>query len=116
MRNKNSNVKVVKKKLNKCIGICRTYNDVQCSYADILDNDPSIKEIKCNVLLDDFLIEGNYTTDFLCIKINGDMLVRECVYRDKLTKPLNIKLLDLSRVYWLRRGVTDWGIVVNEEK
>lgn len=23
--------------------------------------------------------------------------------------------LDASRLYWLRRGVTDWGLVINEE-
>ena len=31
-----------------------------------------------------------------------------------LTKPLTVKLLDFSRNYWLKRGIKDWGIVINE--
>lgn len=42
-------------------------------------------------------------------------MVRECVYRKHLTKPLTIKLLDASRKFWLERGVIDWKIVVEEE-
>ena len=41
-------------------------------------------------------------------------MVRECVFRDKLMKPLTIKMLDASRDYWLEQGVEDWGIVINE--
>jgi hypothetical protein len=32
-----------------------------------------------------------------------------------LMKPLTVKLLDASRDYWLRHGVTDWGVVIDEE-
>jgi len=81
----------------------------------MLQSDESIGEIRCNVLLDG-LQEGEYTSDFVCIKTDGDMLVRECVQRKLLLKPMTIKLLDVSRDYWLRRGVVDWGIVVDEEK
>lgn len=42
-------------------------------------------------------------------------MVRECVERKYLMKPLTVKLLDASREYWERRGVTDWGLVINEE-
>ena len=59
---------------------------------------------------------GEYTTDFLCILENGDIMVRECVSRDHLTKPMTAKLLDISRNYWLNRGVKDWGLVINAEK
>ena len=30
-------------------------------------------------------------------------------------KPLTVKLLDASRDYWLRHGVTGWGLVIDEE-
>ena len=59
---------------------------------------------------------GEYTTDFLCILENGDIMVRECVSRDHLTKPKTAKLLDISRNYWLNRVVMDWGLVINAEK
>ena len=43
-------------------------------------------------------------------------MIRECVFRKHLTKPMTAKLLDESRNYWRRRGVTDWGIVVDKKK
>lgn len=77
----------------------------------MLQADNDIVEIRCNVLL-----EGTeYTTDFVCTKTNQELRVRECVYRTHLTKPMTIKLLDISREYWLKRGVVDWGLVINEE-
>ena len=50
-----------------------------------------------------------------CTKADGDLMVRECVFRKFLMKPLTVKLLDASRDYWLRHGVTDWGVVIDEE-
>lgn len=29
---------------------------------------------------------------------------------------MTVKLLDISREYWLSRGVSDWGLVVDAEK
>ena len=68
----------------------------------------------CNVLLEG-LEEGEYTSDFVCIKTNGDLMVRECLQRDRLTKPMNAKLLNASKNYWAKRGMTDWGLIINEE-
>ena len=62
------------------------------------------------------MAEGEYTSDFVCIKTDGEVMVRECVQRKHLMKPMTVKLLDASREYWLRRGVSDWGLGVNEEK
>ena len=104
-----------KRMLPKCHGVCRTFSSIQYVYADILQNDDRIKEIKCNVLLDG-LAEGEYTSDFVCVKSDDDLMVRECVFRKFLTKPMTVKLLDASREYWLKRGVSDWGLVINEEK
>ena len=53
-----------------------------------------VKEIRVNVLLDD--LEEAYTSDFVCTRQNGDLMVRECVSRQYLLKPLTMKLLDMS--------------------
>lgn len=115
MRKKNFKGRTEKRILSKCNEVCRTYDAIQFAYADILQADDSIREIRCNVLLDG-LPEGEYTSDFVCIKADGEVMVRECVQRKHLLKPMTVKLLDASREYWLRRGVSDWGLVVNEEK
>ena len=62
-----------------------------------------------NVLLDD----GKHMTDFLCARTDGELMVRECVQRKHLTKPMTIKQLDLSRTYWARHGVEDGGLVID---
>lgn len=114
MRKKNYKGRCEKRTLSKCKEICRTYDDIQYAYADLLQQNDSITEIRCNVLLDGLEL-GEYTTDFVCVKADNDLMVRECVSRKYLTKPMTVKLLDMSRDYWLRRGVVDWGIVTNEE-
>ena len=114
MRKKNFKGRCEKRVIAKCVEICRTYDPIQYAYADLLAQDNSVLEIRCNVPMDDLEI-GEYTTDFVCVKVDGDWMVRECVYRKHLTKPLTIKLLDASREYWLRHGVTDWGLVIDEE-
>ena len=114
MRKKNYKGRCEKRFLSKCKEVCRTYDDIQSAYAELLQKSDSITEIRCNVLLGGFEA-GEYTSDFVCVKTDGDMMVRECVNRKYITKPMNVKLLDASRNYWLRHGVTDWGIVTNEE-
>lgn len=112
MRKKSYKGRCTKRMLSKCQDVCRTYDDIQYTYADMLQADESIAEIRCNVFLEG-LSEGDYTSDFVCVKADGDLLVRECVFRKHLTKPLTVKLLDASREYWVNRGVIDWGIVVD---
>ena len=114
MRKKNFKGRCEKRVIPKCSEVCRTYDAIQYAYADLLQADSNIKEIRCNVLSDG-LEEGDYTSDFVCVKVNGDLMVRECVFRKYLMKPLTVKLLDASRDYWLRHGVTDWGLVIDEE-
>lgn len=89
---------------------------VQYAFVDILESDPEIKEVQCNVLLDDDPKTKEYMTDFLCTKNSGEKMVRECIYTRHLTKPLTLKLLDMSRNYWLNHGIEDWGIVIDEEE
>ena len=114
MRRKGYKGRCEKKSLVKSQNVCRTYNEIQSVYADMLQNDNNIQEIRCNVLLDG-LAEGDYTSDFVCVKTDGDLMVRECVFRKFLKKPMTVKLLDASRDYWINHGVSDWGIVIDEE-
>lgn len=114
MRKKNFKGRCEKRKIGKCDEICKTYDAIQYAYADLLQACDEVKEIRCNVLLDELEV-GEYTSDFVCTKADGDLMVRECVFRKLLMKPLTVKLLDASRMYWLKHGVIDWGLVVNEE-
>ena len=56
---------------------------------------------------------GEYMTDFVCKKTDGDLMVRECISRKLLSRPQMAAMMDMSRTYWLRHGVTDWGLVVD---
>lgn len=104
-----------KRTMSKCAdGVAKTFNDIESRYSDKLEQNPEIKEFRCQVLLDGLEI-GDYCSDFVATKADGDLMVRECVFRKHLTKPMTVKLLDASRAYWLKRGVVDWGIVVEKE-
>lgn len=114
MHKRNYKGKCIKRKLSKCSDVCRTYNAIADVYVQKLEASEEIAEIRCNVFLDGLEI-GEYTSDFVCKRTNGDFMVRECVMRHLLLKPMTMKLLNASMEYWLRRGVTDWGLVINEE-
>lgn len=104
----------VKKVLSKCNDIVRTYDNIQTAYADAVQADDSVKSFSCNVPIE--VADGaSYTTDFLCQKTDGSYMVRECVFRKQLYYPKICKQLDMSRVYWLNKGITDWAIVVEKE-
>lgn len=60
--------------LDKCKDVCRTYDAIQYAYADILSDCSDIVEFRCNVFLEG-LEEGEYTTDFVCTKQGGDLMV-----------------------------------------
>ena len=113
MRKKNYKGRCEKRKLSKCEGVCKTYDALQYTFANMLEADSDIVEIRCNVQLEGM----DYTSDFLCIKANGEYMVRECVYRKLLIKPMTMKMLESSRQYWMDvKNVKDWGLVVDEEK
>jgi hypothetical protein len=89
---------------------------LQLRYLEKLDKDNEVKEIRLNVKLQDLDIVGTFSTDFVITLNDGNTRIRECVLRKHLTKPLTIRLLDVSRFYWLSRGYSDWGIVINENE
>lgn len=105
-----------KRTMSKCAdGVVRTYNVIESKYAERLQENPDVKEFRCQVLLEGLEI-GEYCSDFVATKTDGDLMVRECVYRKHILKPMTAKLLDASRDYWRRRGVTDWGVVIDRKK
>lgn len=105
-----------KRAMSKCAdGVARTYNAIESSYAEMLQENPDIKEFRCQVLLEGLEI-GEYCSDFVAVKTDGDLRIRECVYRKDLRKLKTAKLLDASRNYWRRRGIEDWGIVVEKKE
>ena len=114
MRKKKFKGRCEKRVITKCSEVCRTYDAIQYAYSDVLQASDGVKEIRCNVPLTGRDI-SEYTSDFVCVKADNDLMVRECVFRKFLMKPLTVKLLDASREYWLRQGVTDWGLVIDEE-
>lgn len=105
-----------KRAMSKCAdGVARTFNVIESRYADKLEENPDVKEFRCQVMLEGLEI-GEYCSDFVATRVDGELMVRECVFRKYLTKPMTAKLLDASRLYWLRRGVSDWGIVVEKKE
>ena len=116
MRNSKTHSVTMKKKLIKCQSVFNAYNEIQYAYGDVLDNNTEVVDIKCNVKLIGCPEGEHYTTDFYCTKSNGEIMVRECVDKNKLLKPMTVKILDISRNYWLSKGITDWGIVLGECK
>ena len=103
-----------KRKVSKCEEVCRTYSKIQSAFVDVLEKDEEVISFECNVLLEG--VEGNqYSSDFVAKKTDGSTIIRECVWRFNLNKPSYVKLLDISRNYWLSKNVEDWGIVIEKE-
>ena len=115
MRKKTYKGRCEKRKLEKFEGICKTYDPIQYAYADILSAREDVVSVRCNVWLDGEEC-SEYMTDFLCTMENGDLIVRECISRKLLTKPQTAVLLDLSQTYWMKKGVKDWGLVIDADK
>ena len=115
IRNRVQKGRCEKKKVSKCQEICKTYDKVQAACLDYLSGREDIVEIQCNVLLDGLEEDVEYTTDYLCKKTNGDLLVRECVYRKNLLRPSVALQLEKSQQFWFNRGVLDWQVVVERK-
>lgn len=115
MRRKNVKDRCEKRTIPKCKEICKTYDDIQFAAADYLISLSDVAEIRCNVLMNGLLIEGKeYTSDFVCTKTNGYLMVRECVFAKNLSSLIMAKRLEASRKYWSDNGVSDWGLIVDD--
>ena len=112
MRSINYKGKCVKCQYSKCKELCKTYDKVQTAYAAMLQADKNIVEFKCNLPIEDTGDEI-FTTDFLCVTKDNNIFVRECVLRERISRPKTVERLDMSRAYWSEQGILDWGIVTN---
>ena len=110
MRKKNYKGRCEKRAIKKCESICKTYDPIQSAFVTILDNRNDIAEIQCNVELDGDA--ADFTTDIVAVMTDGELMVRECVSRKILPRPLTIKMLDLSQTYWMKKGVKDANSVL----
>ena len=113
MRNANTRTTTIKKRLDKCKNVFYAYSELQSKYGELLSERNDVQEFKVNVKLDGLPLGDSYTTDFVITTTEGKTQIRECVYKDKLLKPMTIKLLDASRAYWLSKGINDWGLVID---
>ena len=112
MRKKNyKGAKCTKRYVKKCEDVCKTYDAIQYAYASLLSKAEDVQSFRVNVLLEG-LQEGDYTSDFVIVKADGGLMIRECVSRRHLTKPMTAKLLDSSRNYWKSRGDVDYSFIV----
>jgi len=113
MRKKNYKGRCEKRSLEKFTCVCRTYSDLQYNAANYLSQEKDIESITCNVPLDGDC--EDYMSDFVVKKVNGDFAVYECEERRYLTKPRSVELLEKSRMYWLKRGISDFVIITTKE-
>ena len=113
MKKKNWKGKVLKVQLEKCKGICRVSSDEAIRIAKKLNENDKVEYFEVNVLLEGLEtdLKGEQTSDFVIKKADG-LSVREVVDKNKLSKLLTCRELDSSRNYWLKHGVSDWGIVI----
>ena len=103
MRKKNyKGAKVSKRVVAKCEGVYRTYDAIQYAYANLLSETEEVKSFQVNVLL-----QG--------LEADGNLMVRECVSRKHLTKPMTPKLLDASRNYWKSHGIPLVRIIIRHK-
>lgn len=116
MRSKDPKTKSTRRTISKCKNQFIAYDKIQNAYGDVLERRDDIVEFQCNVLLDELGEDKDYCSDFVCKKADGELMVRECIFRRNLTRPKYAHLLNLSFHYWLNRGVEDWGIVIEEEE
>ncbi len=124
MRKQIQKERCTKIKLEKCPRVCCLYDKVQLAVARMLNADPSIVQIECNIPLsldeipnDDLnLPSETYTTDFVIHFTDGKIAVREAVFRSHLSRPSVAERLELSRRYWQQQGIDDWGIIIDKER
>ena len=114
MRKKTTKGRCEKRTLEKCIGVCKTYSPIQKVYAVYIEENDHVKEFRTNVLLDGEA--SGYTTDFVIETSDGRLMIRECISKSMLIRVTHCELLEISRKYWLSKGVTDWGIVIDGDK
>ena len=114
MIKKNYKGRCIKKSVEKSKEVCKIYNDIQLAYLDILHSKDDVIDIQCNVSLVGDETE-EYCTDFLCRKLNGNLMVRECVFRKtrvlkNIFKASPCELYSLSAIVGILFLITRYAI------
>ena len=114
MKKKNYKGKCSKRTVDKCVGVCKSFDILQSRACDMLAEDEDIIEFRTNVPMDGL----DYTSDIVAAREDGSLIVYECCRQHILKRPTMAKLLEQSRQYWLNHNVKekDWRLVVDAEK
>lgn len=124
MRLKSQKGRCTKISLEKNRDVCRCYDKLMEAYARQLATDENVSEFAMNIPLsferttlpDDLPSPArSHTTDFYIKWRDGTIAIREAVFRHHLPRPSTAEKLQLSKIYWERKGVSDWGIVIEKE-
>ena len=97
-----------KRQMKKCKEVVRTYGAIQLAYAERLEQEDSIIEFQCNVMLSG-LEAGEYSSDFVCEKQNGDLMVRECVETEILKEANDCEVTGCIKGVLDKTGVSQTG-------
>ena len=110
LKNKNFKGRCEKRTFGKCKEVCKTYNPIQAAYAEMLQEDITIEKFNCNVPLDGLEI-GDYTSDFVCTRTNGEIIVPQALAKAKDTDfARRIKRVLAEPRYFRLRGGYRCGI------
>lgn len=77
MRNTNTRSKTLKRRINKSKNIFHAYSEIQWKYVDLLESNDDVVEIRFNVKLAGCKLGDNYTSNFVCVKSDGQLMNRE---------------------------------------
>lgn len=106
-------------------GVIRINSYAARAYADALEKDERITHYNENIELDgEFFayvshqgiraqyFASRWLTDFLLEFSDGHQAVRELAAKEDLGKSACLEQLELSRRYWMAKGISDWKIVI----
>ena len=82
--------------------------------ADVKDGEARVK-FRLNDQITAFRITVHAVTSDNKVGVNIGHIVSKLPLSIVTVKPMNIKMLDSSREYWLSKGIKDWGIVLDDK-
>ena len=93
-------------------------------YADMLEQDESIKLYRTNVILENWqenistvgirtlYMKLDWTSDFMLVQQDDNIAIREILTHEALEKKAEMEKLEISRRYWKIAHVENWGMVL----
>lgn len=123
--NKSRDIKFFSPKNGKTITV---HTAVAKRFCDTLEKDDQVKSYQTNVELVNWqekcsivglrtsYVNTQWSSDFLIIKADDSVMVRELMSLEDLKKKSEIEKLEISRRYWKVAHVSDWGIILVESE